>query len=423
MSSDMVVALQEASANGHTLFALNQYETEFCRRRICSFPAQTPATGTMICSTWFNVPQARHTYAVLGVQPVGRWGFLHGVNECRVAIGATNWKSRLSPSTPCDAAPELVRLALERSRSAHQAVDVLTDILEHVSQNASDEAPATGDHIFLVADAAEAFVLETTGRYWALMECRHTRAVTDAAMIRQDWRRLAPGLCDCVIARNWCKDDGNKLDFVGCLSDAGSQSRNANKRWGRASLALTQQHGAIDAHFLRRMLGDHYSANRSLIFPQRGHCLANNFLIELSPGDLPILAWVAFGAPHVAVYFPVPMVGDLPEALQEGGHDHATIEGQTRELLAFHSGKDHERGQLAIALERLQTRFDMDAEAFLARSHELAQQGKSFLIPQIASDMMLQHADLFAKEYRQFAGVSTRSPVLVPEEEEVLFFA
>ena len=52
-------------------------------------------------------------------------------------------------------------------------------------------------------DATEGFVLETAGHYWALLECRHSRAVTDAAMIRQDWRRLAPGLADCVIERGW----------------------------------------------------------------------------------------------------------------------------------------------------------------------------------------------------------------------------
>ena len=36
---------------------------------------------------YVTVPQARHTYRVLGSQPFWLWGFEHGVNERGVAIG------------------------------------------------------------------------------------------------------------------------------------------------------------------------------------------------------------------------------------------------------------------------------------------------------------------------------------------------
>ena len=70
-----------------------------------------------------------------------------------------------------------------------------------------------------IADGSEAYVLETCGRYWALLECGHTRAVTDAALIRQDWHRLAPGLADFVIEKGWWQDDGSKIDFVRTLGE------------------------------------------------------------------------------------------------------------------------------------------------------------------------------------------------------------
>ena len=125
---------------------------------------------------------------------------------------------------------------------------------------------------------SEAFVLETCGRYWALLECGHTRVVTDAAMIRQDWRRLAPGLADCVIEKGWWQDDGSKIDFVRCLSENTDAAKNAQKRWGRASLALAQQQGAIDLHYLRHMLADHYVSNRDLLAKTT---LASSFMIDL----------------------------------------------------------------------------------------------------------------------------------------------
>jgi len=420
MGSDMLVALKEASANGNTLFAVNQYAASDTRRRVCRLPAQTVAPGEMIHTASFSVPQVRQTYAVLGVQPVGRSGLLHGVNENHVAIGVTDWKSRMHCGSADDAGPDLVRIALERGRSAHHAVDILTDLLEHLAQTReADAGLATQDHIFLIADACESYVLETTGHYWALLECRHSRVVTDAAMIRQDWRRLAPGLADCVVERGWWKDDGNKLDFVGCLANSAVQSKNAQKRWGRASLALAQQQGAIDAHFLRRMLGDHYSTNRELISSSRTDCLANSFLVELNSADQPVLGWVAFGPPQVALFFPVPIVGEIPDAYLDGGHENVTLEGRTHELLRLH--KDKDRVKLTHALERMQTKFDQDAEAFLARAQDLT--GQASLIAQYATDMMEHHVEMFHKEHRQLFGVKDRQTAPVREKEELLYFA
>ncbi len=171
-------------------------------------PAQFHELGETVPVANLMVPQVRQTNAVLGLQTPGQWGFTHGVNDYRVAAAATKWQSRLPGNAPGLDGADLVRLALERGRSAHIAVEVLTDLLERHGQ--------TNDHIFLIADPEEAFVLETCGRYWALLECGHTRVVTDAAMmICQDW---AP-----TSARGWriasskkrlvVQDDGSKDRF------------------------------------------------------------------------------------------------------------------------------------------------------------------------------------------------------------------
>src|SRR5207302_1006547 len=145
--------------------------------------------------------------------------------------------------------------------------------------------------------AKESFVLETAGRFWALLECSHTRVVTDAAMIRQDWRRLAPGLADFVMEKGWWHDDGSKIDFVRCLGEPAEHSVKAHKRWGHASLILAQQQGAIDLHFLRRMLADHFTQNRDLLSPAtpqstpKPMALAASYLIDLHKSEEPLVAW------------------------------------------------------------------------------------------------------------------------------------
>ena len=70
---------------------------------------------------------------------------------------------------------DLVRLGLERSTSAREAVQVVVDLLEKHGQggSCSKEHPRFSyDNSYLVADPAGAFVLETAGRHWAVEEVR-----------------------------------------------------------------------------------------------------------------------------------------------------------------------------------------------------------------------------------------------------------
>ena len=394
MGSDMIVALHEASANRTTLFGVNHHATPSQRHTLQVVPGQMHDMGERMPIAGHHVPQARQTFSVLGVQPAGQWGFVHGVNEHRVAVGVTDWQSRLCDGPPTFAGADLVRLCLERSHGARHAVDTLTDLLEHHCGGAGS---VTGDNIFLIADATEAYVLEVCGRYWALLECGHTRVVTDVAMIQQDWRRLAPGLADCVIEKGWWQDDGSKIDFVGSVGASSERSRSAQKRWGRASLALSQQQGAIDSHFLRRMMADHYTTNRDLLFGPRPIALASSFLVDLHQAEQPILAWVAFGSPRVALHFPICLAGELPAAF---GDSPSSIQLRTQDFDKLAHGKD--RAKVESALERLQTRFDQDAEDFLARAHHHAQPSQW---PSIATEMMHLHVEAFEKEYRRLFGL------------------
>lgn len=412
MGSDMVVALKGASANETTLLGVNYHAGPNQRHAVRISSGNHHESGDVL-PLREPVPQVRSTYTALGLQPRGEWGFRFGVNEHRVSIGVTDWQSRLQNTQGGLSGTDLVRLALERAKSAHAATEIISDLIARHGQQE--------DHIFLIADRDEAFLQETCGRYWALMECAQSRVVTDAAMIRQDWSRLSPGLASHAIENSWWPDDGSKIDFVRCLGETTESTRFAQKRWGRASLMFTQQHGAIDLHFLRHMLADHYRGCRNLFPDAKGTRLASSIMVDLHRSDAPLVVWIAFGTPRVSVYFPVCLLGELPAALSADTPAMATIEDRTHDFRRL--VQTQEQVRLNQTLERLQTKFDQDAEDFCARARECQVQGRPQSIPSLASEMMHQHVDAFEKEFCRIVGIPERPKTKIPAVEEELYFA
>lgn len=122
-----------------------------------------------IQTTYVSVEQAAHTYACLLSRPSWMWGAEMGVNEFGVCIGneAVFTKGKYSKSglTGMD----MLRLALERSRNAEAARDVIIGLLERYGQggNCGYDHAFYYDNGFLIMDRSSLFVLETAGKKWA----------------------------------------------------------------------------------------------------------------------------------------------------------------------------------------------------------------------------------------------------------------
>jgi hypothetical protein len=133
--------------------------------------------------------------------PTWIWGAEHGVNEHGVAIG----NERVSTTHDAGAAKpaligmDLVRLGLERARSAAEAVDVMTGLLETYGQGGIADAAHQDayDSSFLVADPAQAFVLETAGSDYAVAPFPAGTAISNRISLGTEWTgasgALVPG--------------------------------------------------------------------------------------------------------------------------------------------------------------------------------------------------------------------------------------
>ena len=182
---DTLLAAASESADGTVVFGKNsdRHEDE-CQPFLQLAAASHPQGATLAC-THLEIPQVSETYAVMGHSPWWVWGFEHGVNEHRVAIGNLTVFSR----EPVEEAPgligmDLVRLGLERGRTAREALEVIATLLETHGQGGSAFGPeAAGYHnAFALADPGDCWLLETSGRHWA------ARRVT---LDSEDWYRVA----------------------------------------------------------------------------------------------------------------------------------------------------------------------------------------------------------------------------------------
>jgi len=258
---DTMVALPPAAAGGSVLFAKNSDRERDEAQFLDLVPAARHAEGAGLRCTYIDIPQVARTHAVLLSRPYWLWGAEMGANEHGVVIGNEAVFATLPPArTPALIGMDLVRLGLERAATAAEAVAVITQLLEAHGQggNCGHRHEHFYDNSFLIADASEAFVLETIGRMWAVERCPPVRAISNALSIgRGRIARAGGGLVEHARAQSWCRDAAD-LDFAGSYIDLERDAQSRGRlRCARATTLLERKVGRLTAADMMATLRDH----------------------------------------------------------------------------------------------------------------------------------------------------------------------
>lgn len=256
---DTFVALGSATIDGEVVFGKNSNRPYDEQQPIVYFPRQRYPAETNVRCTYISIPQVEETYAVLLSKPCWMWGAEMGGNECNVVIGNEAVWTKEPEGRPALLGMDLLRLALERSSTATQAVHLICDLLEMYGQGgacAENDPNFTYHNSFLIADPTEAWVLETAGKWWVAQEIKDGyRNISNQLSIRSEYNIARDGIVDHAIdQRYW--DYVEEFDFAKCFSYGYQEpSRYSREGWGKH--LLQTQNGKISPTVMMQILRDH----------------------------------------------------------------------------------------------------------------------------------------------------------------------
>ena len=336
-SCDTLVVLGAHTRDGHTLFAKNSDRPPDECQPLFQAPALTHDAGASVACQYLAIPQAPATAAVLGSRPWWLWGFEHGVNEHRVAIGNEALHTRDEVPDTGLLGMDLVRLGLERGRTADEARRAITTLLERHGQggSASHRIDRRYHNSFIIADPNEAWVLETSGRHWAARRVRERAAISNCATIEDDWDEASAGIEDYARARGWWTAPGSRrFNFRAAFENPEPRYRaearlDASCRFladvGRPTVAsmmrhLRDHHEGGTVHVPGRKEGDPRGWSVCM-HPDPGVSATAASMVAELPRDhsVPLGVWCSQATPCTSAFVPVAINAPLPAPLIAGG--------------------------------------------------------------------------------------------------------
>ncbi|MFX1240012.1 MAG: C69 family dipeptidase [Promethearchaeota archaeon] len=210
---DTYVSLSNWSKNQNVIFGKNSDRNESEVQLITYTPRKTYSHGDEVRCTHISIPHVKESAAVILSQPYWMWGAEMGANEYNVVIGNESIQTREPLKDIGLTGMDLLRLGLERGKTAKEALKVIIDLLENYGQGGSHSLTQYNYHnSYLIADPTEAYVLETAGDWWIAEIVRDFRSISNHISVRFKGDMRRKGIIQHAIEKGYCKDD-NDFDF------------------------------------------------------------------------------------------------------------------------------------------------------------------------------------------------------------------
>lgn len=409
---DTFVVMHAATADGSVIFGKNSDREPNEAQEVILVPAQNYPAGEQLRCTYIEIPQVEHTHAMILSKPFWMWGAEMGVNERGVVIGNEAVFTRAPMAKEGGlTGMDLLRLALERSSSAGEALQTILDLLAQYGQggNCGFAHPMYYHNSFIIADQKEAYVLETAGAEWAVERVHGMRSISNVITIHKEWDKASPGLVDQALERGWVRSKED-FDFSAAYSDliytnfGAGRSRHACTTSALEGLGrpvtVEDAFATLRLHGMLRKPG--WRPDRAVtgadvcmhagFGPVRVSQTTGSMVVHLMADGMTV--WVtATAAPCLSIYKPVWFTSGLPwagEPAPQGKYDEACVWWRHE---AMHRAVLMSYPELA---PQIQTERDASERGFLA---DAAQVESGLMTPAQVSSRTWEKALSLEKEW------------------------
>lgn len=335
LSCDTMVALGNSTKSGNVIFAKNSDRPLGESQPLCLFEAKDYPDQELLSCTYISIPQVSRTYKVLGSKPYWIWGFEHGMNEWGVAIGnEAVWSREEEERENGLLGMDLVRLGLERSKTAYEALHVITDLLETFGQggNASVTMDFRYHNSFLIADTCEAWILDTVNRRWVARRVKNAEGISNCYSTGEHWDEDSGDIQEHAYEMGYA-DRGQTFDFARAYGAVNLKLRAAYPRYKRLNQLLDRKKGILTPDYMGSILKDHFEGE--IIEPRwspadgilASVCMHNmdesssktaaGSVVELSKDKTPVW-WSCMSNPCISVFLPFTVEIAIPQKVSQG---------------------------------------------------------------------------------------------------------
>ena len=300
---DTLVALGNSTEDGRVIFGKNSDRPFNEMQLITHSPRTKHEKGDSLKCTYLDIPQVSETNAILLSQPFWMWGAEMGSNEYGVAIGNEAVYTHEPLRRIGLLGMDLLRLGLERGKSAKEALEIIIDLIEKYGQGggcAYDDPSWMYHNSFIIADSKKAYVLETADKWWIVEKVKNVRSISNSITIRGKGDRRKEGIIQYSIEKGYCKNE-NEFDFAVTFSGSPiSTIPSPYSRGGKSSLLLSENVGKITPKLMMEFLREH----------QAGICMHGGFesvgsqVSHLRNGRKSIHWFTGTTLPCVSIYKP-----------------------------------------------------------------------------------------------------------------------
>ncbi|MBV6493473.1 MAG: hypothetical protein LDLANPLL_01496 [Turneriella sp.] len=219
---DTFVANKNFTRSGNIIFGKNSDREPNEAQALVRFAAKKYKEKTLK-TTFIEIPQAKESYEVILSKPFHMWGAEMGANQHGLVIGNEAVFTKIKPEKKNNGLTgmDMLRLALERKKTAEAALELITELTEQYGQDACGgykDKNMFYSNSYIITDKKDAWVLETAGKQWAAVKVKDFYSISNGLTIGKEYDLSSKDLIHFAEKNNFIKK-GVDFDFARDYSD------------------------------------------------------------------------------------------------------------------------------------------------------------------------------------------------------------